>query len=175
MFYIADSERATMTSWWRSIVIFHLGCMVSKIKWCYFKPDLTSSWFLRQVAFYAISRDKFWKSDHDILIAFYNNFLSAMYVFGDNEVLLQDGYDVIVFSRPGGASRNFTWRILKEPPWLPNIIHSNCLSVMHGFRDNEVLLQAGYDVIVISSPMVASRYFTYRLLKERPWLPDCVS
>jgi len=28
--------------------------------------------------------------------------------------------------------------------------HSNFLSVMHGFQDNEVLLQAGYDVIVIS-------------------------
>jgi len=30
------------------------------------------------------------------------------------------------------------------------VIHSNFLSGMHGFRDNGVLLQAGYDVIVIS-------------------------
>jgi len=30
------------------------------------------------------------------------------------------------------------------------VIHSNFLSGMHGFRDNEVLLQAGYDVIMIS-------------------------
>jgi len=29
------------------------------------------------------------------------------------------------------------------------VIHSNFFSDMHGFRDNEVLLQAGYDVIVI--------------------------
>jgi len=29
------------------------------------------------------------------------------------------------------------------------------LSVMHGFRDNEVLLQAGNDVIVISPPGAA--------------------
>jgi len=28
---------------------------------------------------------------------------------------------------------------------------------MHGFRDNEVLLQAGYDVIVISPPGGAAR------------------
>jgi len=31
--------------------------------------------------------------------------------------------------------------------------------VMHGFRDNEVLLQAGYDVIVISPPGGASGDF----------------
>jgi len=30
---------------------------------------------------------------------------------------------------------------------------------MYGFRDNEVLLQAGYDVIVISPPGGAARKF----------------
>jgi len=30
---------------------------------------------------------------------------------------------------------------------------------MHGFQDNEVLLTTGYDVIVISPPGGASRYF----------------
>jgi len=30
---------------------------------------------------------------------------------------------------------------------------------MHGFQDNEVLLQAGYDVIVISPPEGAVRNF----------------
>jgi len=37
--------------------------------------------------------------------------------------------------------------------------HSNFLSGMHGFRDNEVILQAGYDVIVISPPGGASGFF----------------
>jgi len=46
-------------------------------------------------------------------------------------------------------------------------LHSNFLSGMHGFQDNEVLLQAGYDVIVISQPGVAPRYFTWRILKGR--------
>jgi len=41
---------------------------------------------------------------------------------------------------------------------------------MHGFRDNEVLLQAWYDVIVISTPRVAAGNFSWRILKERPWL-----
>jgi len=30
------------------------------------------------------------------------------------------------------------------------VFNINFLSGMHGFRDNEVLLQGGYDVIVIS-------------------------
>jgi len=29
------------------------------------------------------------------------------------------------------------------------VFHINVLSGMHGFRDNKVLLQSGYDVIVI--------------------------
>jgi len=40
------------------------------------------------------------------------------------------------------------------------VIQSNFLSVMHGFRDNGVLLQAGYDVIVILPPGGASGDFT---------------
>jgi len=31
--------------------------------------------------------------------------------------------------------------------------------VKHGFRDNDVLLQAGYDVIVISPPKGAARNY----------------
>jgi len=49
--------------------------------------------------------------------------------------------------------------------------HSNFLSVMHGFRYiNEVLLQGGYDVIVISPPGGTSSCFTWRILKGRPRL-----
>jgi len=39
------------------------------------------------------------------------------------------------------------------------VIHSNFISAMHGFRYNEVLFQAGYDVIVISPPGDAARHF----------------
>jgi len=39
------------------------------------------------------------------------------------------------------------------------VIQSNFLFVMHGFRDNEVLLQAKYDVIVISALGGASGEF----------------
>jgi len=45
------------------------------------------------------------------------------------------------------------------------VIHSNYLSGMHGFQDNEVLLQAEYDVIVISP---SRSVFSCQILKERP-------
>jgi len=38
--------------------------------------------------------------------------------------------------------------------------------MMHGFRDSEVLLQAGYDVSVISPLEGASGDFSGRILKE---------
>jgi len=39
---------------------------------------------------------------------------------------------------------------------------------MHGLQDNEVLLQGGYDVIVISPLDGDSRNFSGQLLKEGP-------
>jgi len=83
---------------------------------------MTSSWFLRQGALNTIFHDGFWKTDHDFRIAFHSDFLSAMHGFQDNEVLLQTGYDIIVISPPGGAPRNFSWRILKERPRLPDSV-----------------------------------------------------
>jgi len=104
------------------IVTFYLRCMVSEITMFYCKPDMTSSWLRRQGALNAILHDGFWKSDHDLLIVFHSNFLSGMHGFRDNEVLLQGGYDVIVISPLGGTSGNFSWRILKERPWLPDSV-----------------------------------------------------
>jgi len=88
----------------------------------YCKPDMTSSWFLRQGVLHANFLDVFRISDHDFLIAFHSNFLSAMHGFYDNDVLLQAGDVVIMISPPGGAPRDFSWRILKERPWLPDSV-----------------------------------------------------
>jgi len=46
--------------------------------------------------------------------------------------------------------------------------HGNILSGMHAFRDNEVLLPTGYDVVVSPPPGGAARTFSGRILKERP-------
>jgi len=47
---------------------------------------------------------------------------------------------------------HFSCQSLKERPWFHDINPKNCLSAMHGFRDNEVLLQAEYDVITSPPP-----------------------
>jgi len=61
---------------WKSdhdlLIAFHSNFLsvmhVSEITWFYCKPDMTSSWFLRQVALHAIFLNEFWKSAHDFLI-----------------------------------------------------------------------------------------------------------
>jgi len=120
---------------------------------------MTSSWFLRKGVLQEIFDDGLWKSDHDFLIVFHNNFSSGMHGFRDNEDLLPTGYDVIVISPQGGASGDFWWQTVKERPDFLIVFHINFLSGMHGFRDNEVLLQGGYDVIVTSPPGGASGEF----------------
>jgi len=147
---MTDSERATMTSWQHSLVTFYLGCMVSEITRFFCKPDIMSSWFLRQGSLYAILHDGFWKSDHDFLIAFYSNFLSRMHGFLDNEVLLQVNMSSSWFLRQG-----MLYAILHDGFWKSDYdfliaLYSNFSSGMHGFRDNAVLLPTGYDFFVIS-------------------------
>jgi len=67
-----------------------------------------------------IIQDAFWKSEHDFLIVIRSNFLFVVYGFRDNEVLLQAMSDVIVISSLGGASGEFSWKILIERLWLPD-------------------------------------------------------
>jgi len=133
--------------------------MVSEITRFHCKPDMTSSWFLHQGSLHAILLDGFWKSEHDFLIAFHSNFLSVMLGFRDNEVLLPTGYDFIISLPPGALHVHFHDEFWKSDDDFLIVFHSNFLSGKHGFRDNLVLLQAGYDVIVISQPGDAARNF----------------
>jgi len=150
--------------------------MVSEITWFYCKPEKTSSWFVISTPGGASGNfhDGFWKCDYDFLIAFYSNFLSGMHGFRYNKVLLPAGYDVIVISQPGGASATFYDGFWMSDHYFLIVINSNFLSAMHGVRDNVILLQAGEDVIVISTPGGASRDFAWRILKVRLWFPDSV-
>jgi len=142
--------------------------MVSETTRIYCKLDMTSSFFLRKEAHHTILYDGFRKRDHDFLLAFHSNVLSGMHGFQDNEVLLPTLYEVIVISPPGSASDDFSWRSLKERPWLPDSIYGNFLTGIHGFRDNEVLLPTGNDVIVIHPLGGVSHRFCWRNLKEQP-------
>jgi len=151
---------------------------------------------LRQGVLQAIFHDGFWKSKHDFLIVFHSNFVSGILSFRNNEALLPTGYDVMVSSPLGVASGVFYDGFWKSEHDFLVVIHRNILSVMHGFRDNVVLLQAGYgflivihsnfsyvmhgfrddevllptgyDVIVISPLDCISHRFCWRNLKERP-------
>jgi len=128
---------------------------------------MTSSRFLRQGTLQAIFLDGFWKSDHDFLIAFLGNLMSAMHCFRDIEVVLPTGYDVIVIS-PLPLQAIFHDGFWKNDHDLLIAFYSNFVSGMHGFWDNEVLLPSEYDVIVISPLGGISHRFCWRNLKERP-------
>jgi len=96
----------------------------------------------------------------NLLKLFRSNFLSSgMHGFRDNEVLLPTGYDVIVSPSLGALHAHFHDWLWKSDNEFLIALHSNFLSEMPGFRDNEVLLQAGYDVIVISPPGGAASNF----------------
>jgi len=73
--------------------------------------------------------------------------------FRDNEVLLQAVYDVIVISPSGALHATFHDGFWKSDHDFLIAFYCNFLVTMHGFRDNEVLLYTGYDVIVLS-PLV---------------------
>jgi len=142
--------------------------MVSEKTMFYCQPDMTSSSVLRQGALQAIFHDGFWKSDHDLPIAFHSKFLSGMHGFRDNEVLLQAGSSW--FCRQEAFRAIFNDGLWKVDHDFLISFHSNFLSAMHGLRDNEVLLPTGYDVIVSPPPGGASGDFPWRILKDRPWL-----
>jgi len=73
-----------------------------------------------------------------------------MHGFRDNEVFLLTGYDGMVIPPPRGALKRLFMTDSERANDFLIVFHSNFFSVMNGFRDNEVLFQAGYDVIVIS-------------------------
>jgi len=131
---------------------------------------MRSSSFLRQGALQAHVDNRFWRSDHDFLIA--SN--SSVYLGWIVSKITR------LYCRPDMTSSSFLlqgtlYAILHDGFWKSDhdfliAFHSNFLCGMHGFRDNEVLLQAEYDVLVIPPPRVDLRYFTWQILKERPRL-----
>jgi len=112
--------------------------------------------------------DGFWKSDHDFQLMIHSNFLASMHGFQDNEVVLPTGYDMTSSSdlRQGRFTWFFmTWFWKSDYDFLI-VMHNNFLSVMHGFQDNEVFLQADMTSSwFISSPGGASVEFSWRILK----------
>jgi len=80
-----------------------------------------------------------------------------MHGFRDYEVLLQARYDAIVISPPRALHPILHNGFWKSDHDFLIAVHSKLLCAMHGFRDNEVLLPTGYDVIVSPPPGVTAR------------------
>jgi len=72
-----------------------------------------------------------------------------MHGFRDNEVFLPTGYDVIVISTLGALQEICNDGLWESYHDFLIVFRSNFSSGMCGFRDNEVLLQGGCDVILI--------------------------
>ena len=61
---------------------------------------------------------------------------------------MQTENDIINISPLGGAVYSFQRRNFKGQLWLL-VFNSNFISIMHRFRENDVFLQLGNDVMVL--------------------------
>jgi len=115
------------------------------------KPDMTSSWFGRQEALHANFHDGFWKSDRNCLIVFHSNFFLGCMVSEITRFYCKADMTSTWFLHLGALELIVQDAFWKSEHDFLIVIQSNFVFVMHGFRDNEVLLHARYDVNVISS------------------------
>jgi len=113
---------------------------------------MTSSWFLRYGALQAIFHDGFSKSDHDLLIAYNSNFYLGCMVSEITRFYCKPDMTSSRFLRQGAPQATFLDGFWKSDHDFLMTFYSNFLVTMPGFRDNKVLFQTGYDVIVISRP-----------------------
>jgi len=114
---------------------------VSEIMKFYCQPYMRSSSVIRQGALHALFHKGFWKSDHDFLIAFHSNFYLRCMVSAITRFYCKPNLTSSWFL-PQGALH----AILQNGFWKSDhdfliAFHSNFLSVMHGFQDNEVYCQ----------------------------------
>jgi len=86
--------------------------MVSEINWFYVKPDVTTSWFLRQGRCTQLFDCRFWKGDADFIWVFHCKYTSIMHRLRFNELFMFARNDIIAIWSLEGASGNFWLRIL---------------------------------------------------------------
>jgi len=141
----------------QSLVLDNAIASSSWIIRLYCKPDMTSSWFLRQGTLHAIFLDRIWKSDYDFLIVIHSNFLSAMHGFEITSFYSKPDMTSSWFLRQGPLHAIFHDGFWKTDYDFLIVIHSNVSSAMHGFRDNEVLLPTGHDVIIYNKLWIWQR------------------
>jgi len=108
----------------------------------YYKPDMTSSWFLRQGALHAIFHDGFWKSDHDFILVVNGNFCPNSNGF---EVIRQflfawdfpTGREILGFFGENDPQKVKISKntCLKGTSWVhPRLLSYCALKLIHGYR-----------------------------------------
>jgi len=100
----------------------------------YWKPNMTSSWFIRQGALNAIFFDGFWKSDHEFLIAFHSNFIFGMHGFRDNEVYCKLDITSPWFLRYGAFQAIFHYGFWKSDHDFLSVVNGNFCPNSNGFE-----------------------------------------
>ena len=96
-------KRWTIFSWIWSAEISSSSCAVSEIMMFSCKLKMTSWYYIRLGALYAVCYDGFWKGDHGFPLMFHGKFSSNTHRFRDNEVFLRTENDVINISPLGGT------------------------------------------------------------------------
>jgi len=119
-------------------------------------------------ALHALVLDGFWKCNHDFMIVIHSNVLSACIVSEIKRFYCKSHVTSSWFFHQEALHAIFMTDSERATMHdFPIVIHSNFLSAMHGFRDNEVLLLTGYDVIFGPPPGGATHTFSWQILKER--------
>jgi len=142
--------------------------MVSEITRFYCKPDMTSSWFLRLGALQMIVQDAFWRASMTCWLCSIVTFYLWCMVSVITRFYCKPDMMSLWFLRYGAFQAIFRDGFWKSDHDFLIALYTNFLSMMHGFRDNEVLLPTGNDVIVISPLGGVSHRFCWRNLTERP-------
>jgi len=117
--------------------------MVSLITRFYCKPDMTSSWFLRQGRCTQFFDSRFWKGDPDFILVLHCNYTSIVHHFRFNYLFMFAGNDVIAISSLGDASG--FW---KGNPDFISMFNWHLLSILNGLDVMRLFYLFGWDFLL---------------------------
>jgi len=155
------------------MVTFAPTCTISEVLRFSWMREMTSCQFLREGALWTVFDDRFWKIDTNFLSVVNGSFCSNTHHFRDIEVFLDAGNDVTAVSPLGAPYTVFDGGFWKIDTNFLSVVNSNYCSKTHHFRDIEIFLVAGNDVIAVSPLGDAVYSFRWWILKDRHQLPIC--
>jgi len=113
-------------------ILYIWDAWFSKIKWFYFKPDVISSWFLRQGRCTQFFDCRFWKGDPYFISVLHCNYTSIVHRFWFNELFMFAGNDVIAISSLGVLQVISDYGFWKGDPNFIFMFNWHFLSILNG-------------------------------------------